>query len=414
MKSVFTICRNPENNIPLEKKFDIGEYKGSSVAFTKLNDGRYMLVVDHSDADPLNFYLSKEPGSLDFKHMYAWYQNKEPLSGGDWMKYHNLNLVTECGTKDLYMIGTGNTHETYGTGNDRAQLFLIETNKDTEKFIISKKGDLHMYCDDPCNFNAGGGVYVDPNHQLILYATEFGNDGPKPEEGSSIPRHSSIEFKEFRSVPHIAKYYKSYIDYCDDIQNSWVELYDDPGYTDRNLMIDYIDRNKEFYYNYKKVEGFNDKPSSVRYCIAKDWSLYMFQHTSEDGKSCPGRMFPLTGTGSYKKIADLDRGYFEDISCSCFIKVQDEKFIVKVDQGKIYYYNRPVCKPGDQSSSRQYFPTETGELLLQIEAPAGAFAQETTITHSPLFPPSHSTLPLVSPGIALSWKPNLIRIFSNR
>jgi hypothetical protein len=107
---------------------------------------------------------------------------------------------------------------------------------------------------------------VDPWGQLIVYGTEHDNDGPS----------GSVKMMEFRSTfPNPG---------CDsDIHRAFVELYDDSNFSDRGLMIDYADYNKENYSNFSYNEGFNDKTSAVRYCLPYGWRARLYEHANFGG-----------------------------------------------------------------------------------------------------------------------------------
>ncbi|MEM9553674.1 MAG: hypothetical protein AAGC60_05395 [Acidobacteriota bacterium] len=73
-------------------------------------------------------------------------------------------------------------------------------------------------------------------------------------------RKSTTRFMEFRSVfPNPG---------CEtDIQKAFVELNDDSDWSDRGFMIDFPDRDREYFADYDALEGLEDKVSAVRYCI---------------------------------------------------------------------------------------------------------------------------------------------------
>jgi HYR domain-containing protein len=155
-----------------------------------------------------------------------------------------------------------------------------------------------------CNLDAAGGVYVDPGGELYLYGTEHDNDGPLPGLFPCTGAACSVKFEEFRPVPHAT---------CSTVSDAWVEIYDDNTFGDRSLMIDYPDRFLEDYRNYDRAEGFEDKGSSVRWCLPPGVTYRLW----EDKESCGGDHLDLVGNGALQSIADLDDvGFGDDASCS--------------------------------------------------------------------------------------------------
>jgi len=104
--------------------------------------------------------------------------------------YQNINFITQTdGT--LFMIGTQNTKQTSPiiSGQDYMDLFIIEydivkfanINKLIEQGKNIESKDLAAYarclrqkdihCEDRCNFNAGGTIFIKDQSSLAIYAT---------------------------------------------------------------------------------------------------------------------------------------------------------------------------------------------------------------------------------------------------
>jgi hypothetical protein len=98
----------------------------------------------------------------------------------------------------------------------------------------------------------------------------------------NAPAHCSTEFAEFRPVPHGT---------CAAVEDAWVELYDNAGFGDRSLMIDFVDRALEDYSNFDRAEGFEDKTSSVRWCLPHGAAFRLW----ENKNSCGGASRDLVG-----------------------------------------------------------------------------------------------------------------------
>jgi hypothetical protein len=275
-----------------------------TVSIARLRDGRYLLIVGGTNANTLDFYVSRGGTSLQtprFDHTATWKESQ--LVGGDreFGNYQNLGLVADAGGR-LFLIGT-HRNEAGGFGKDFADLFRLEGSPHSPR--IRKVASRHLFCGFPggaqCDLDAAGGVYVTPSGRLLLYGTEHDNDGPG----------GSVKAEEFRPAPHRAS--------CTDINDAWVELYDDTGFDgDRSVMIDFLDRGLRNYENYDFVEGFEDKTSAARWCLPSGWRHRLFR----DKGGCGGRTVDLMGTGrpeSDPKFGDnsgLVRKFNDEVSCS--------------------------------------------------------------------------------------------------
>jgi len=354
---------------------------GSSTSMAKLADGRYMLVVSNTDADPLTFYISNQPDDLDLSEGFSIFEvwKGDELDDHDWSAYQSINLVTDCHQGELYLIGTHNTGKIF-FGKDFADLFRVDYKEDTNDIEITKESKLHTYCDyrgkKHCNFDAAGGVYVDPSGRMLLYAAEHASDGPD----------NSVKFMEFRQVPHES---------CSsNIENSWIELYDDDHWEDRSLMIDYIDRELENYTDYSKVDDFDEKISSARWCLPDNWVYYLFS-----GPKAQGQLLPLYGNGDMREIDDMKKHAFGDKTWSSYFIEDPPAFgWVNPNNGINLIYIRQFIIPetDDGSQIADDVPSTT------IDVPAGAVEQETKLTYVPVFPPAHDTDPYISPGYAFN------------
>jgi hypothetical protein len=96
-----------------------------------------------------------------------------------------------------------------------------------------------------------------------------------------------------------------------EIEDAWVELWDDKGFKDRKLTIRY----PKYHKNLKMVssddgkEGFNDKASAVRWEIPKGWQAVLY-----DDADFKDRRHVLIGTGRLEENPDL--GSFSDKTSS--------------------------------------------------------------------------------------------------
>ncbi len=274
---VFYDVGNPAQPVLLATSQAGMTQEAGTASLAKLADGRFLLIIGRADANNLEFYLSSATDlRLDgntFQLVDTWNESELHSTFGDteFANYQNLNLVSQCDGA-LFLVGT---HLDSTTGQDWVDAHRVTAEGDN--IVITKVAKQHLYCGYPspgydsgtnrhCNLDAAGGVYVDPSGQLLVYGTEHDNDGP----------YGSVKMMEFRPVfPNPG---------CtSDIQQAFVELYDDSDFSDRGLMIDYPDAGKENYASFNNTEGFNDKASAIRYCIPPGWRFRLYEHSSYGG-----------------------------------------------------------------------------------------------------------------------------------
>ncbi len=173
---------------------------------------------------------------------------------------------------------------------------------------VTKVAAKHLYCTYPsprfggdknyCNLDASGGVFVAgggaAGGELIVYGTPHDNDGP------AVDGRASIDLIEFRSTfPNPGR--------NTSIGRAFVELYDDSDFSDRGLMIDYPDEGRRNYADFKRVEGFTDKASALRYCLPPGWAFRLYKDDTFRGGT-----LELRGTGAL----DLNSQSFGDAASS--------------------------------------------------------------------------------------------------
>ena len=278
----------------------------------KLANGHFLLIIGRSNANTLDFYVST---GTDLRTTgYTWFDtwDEDELTGDDseFGNYQNLSFVAGCdGT--LFLVGT---HRSFvgGFGDDFVDLFTV-TNGLGDDVAIHKVAKKKLTCAGNCDFDAAGGVYVDPGGQLYVYGTTHDNDGvpydgfgdrpfPLPDDECAGPA-CSTEFAEFRPVPH---------DSCATIEDAWVELYSNSGFGGRSLMIDFVDRTLEDYLDLHHAEDFGDEASSVRWCLPHGAAVRLW----ENAGPCDGSHRDLVGDGTFHAISDLgSMGFGDTASC---------------------------------------------------------------------------------------------------
>ncbi len=372
--------------------FDRGSKSSSTSAMAQLHDQSYLVAISSSNASSIDFYRSSTANPADrphvpdpesLEHIDEWKPEDEGWSGAlkpfYWDAFQSINLVSDCTNGALYLIGTGNHDATsrgavpgfppWPNGEDRAYLYAIKQQGDeigldyvsSRHFTCSQRGTTY------CNFDAAAGIYVDDKHQLYLYSTEHRADGPG----------KSVKMMEFRPLPHSS---------CATTDDGWVELFEGPGYNGRSLMIDWIDRDKENYENYDKVEDFEDKAASAAWCLPHDWTAILY----EDKEPCGGKEISLRGSGAFRQTTLRQFGG-NGVSCSRFFFDPPRQEVYKPALGITLVYIPPTPSAQAAAAAAQ-------ERSTTVTIPPGALDQELTITLDPQAPPGHDTAPLAFAG----------------
>lgn len=301
----------------------------NSVGIARLEDGRYFMVRALGDAKELEFYLLSddleenpatyhEDAPWDRWH-YSELQSELEDSDGSldraWADlgslfgdagYQNTNLVTECETGDLFLICThGRRPESIG-GADFVDAYRIDIPKERpdpyspgEGVTITKVAKRQMFPSGNANsrqgdLQAAAGIYVSPNHQLYVYATEHGVTG----KGDFV---QMIEF-----APQAPKAKVTFL------EEAWVELYQYPDFGGRSIILDYVDRELRDYNDFSKIEEFDNKISSAVFAIPSGFTFRLFSDHFGGGG-----YLDLDGTGRVVRLSDfseltLDNGQSAD------------------------------------------------------------------------------------------------------
>ena len=167
-KVVFYDLSNPEQPVRLANEVDhtpLSDEAGTAT-LGKLANGHFLLIIGRSNANTLDFYVST--GTDLRTTSYAWFDtwHEDELTGDDseFGNYQNLSFVAGCSGM-LFLAGT---HRSYvgGFGDDFVDLFTV-TNGPGEDVAIHKVAQKQLICRGNCDFDAAGGVYVDPGGQLL-------------------------------------------------------------------------------------------------------------------------------------------------------------------------------------------------------------------------------------------------------
>lgn len=393
----FYDLQNPWQPAQIGGYFDRGSKSSSTAALAQLSDGAYLVAISDSDAASIDFYRTETvtPGGLAAAgaHLDTWYPADEGwgwpglYNAAYWDTFQNINLVTDCGSGDLYLIATsnedssshGNIQEILGkpkwpNGDNRAWLYALEERGGA--ISLAYVADREFQCRyrgvNACNFDAAAGVYVDDRHQLYLYSTEHRADGPD----------DTVKMMAFRPVPHGG---------CANPADGWLELFAGPAYNGRSLMIDWIDRDRKPYENFDRVEDFEDRAASAAWCLPHDWTAVLYEHK----EPCGGKEVALRGSGAFR-MAGLDTfGLGNDVSCLRFHFDPPRRETYLPAQGVTIVYLRPEGAPNEVTSAG----SAAGERAIAVTLPPGAFNETLELTLDAVSPPSRAIAPRAFGGM---------------
>ncbi len=363
--------RNPQELYRIARNSAAGGFNDApsagAIALEQRRDGRFLLLVGRANSNVLDMYLSQNGNirSNTFALIDSWHERELQGMDREFGNYQNINLVRQCDGQ-LFFVGLHKNINVGGAvrgGQDWADLFKVEvqerggtgkSNTESYRTVVTKVANRHLYCRDICDFDAGAGIYVSPQHSLFIYGIEHW-------------RHNGIaRFNEFRPVP------TSYNPPLRNLNQAWIELYDDHNYGDRSVLIDYVDRRLRNYQDYDRVEGFEDKTSSIKWAIPQGWQYLLFED-----KNFKGRLLKINGTGNVGSLADLrSRGWNDKVSSSRFSQetitrlnqawvelfddhtFKDRRLKVRGPSGSINNYNNVTVEGnrgfGDKVSSARY------------------------------------------------------------
>jgi hypothetical protein len=197
--------------------------------------------------------------------------------------------------------------------------------------VPNSVGSKVLNCNDnagrqECSFAAGGGSYVDPNSQVIVYGTRYDEDFYVGQPGFTdcnaglTPDGTPFNFVAGRTttnnVPcypgtlHAKEFHERHGNLaigtsCPTLDDAWVEFYslgffNDYG-SDGSGQIRYVDYLSRLSQNpYFGANDFADKAQSVRWCLPPGAGYEVFQGNQS------GPYAVLNGTGTVAEIADLN------------------------------------------------------------------------------------------------------------
>lgn len=313
---VFYDVESPESPRKLGYEIDRPSAPAGACGIVHRADGRYLLLVGRSESNILDFYLSTgtslRDGDPGFEPLDTWFESELRAENGmdrEFGDHQNLSLLRQPDGQE-FVIGFHRNLD-FLLGDDFADLFRLDVQG--SQAVLTKVANRHMVCQDECNYDAGAGLYVHPSGELGYYGVEH------------WPDQGWVKFNEFRRVP------ASVSPPLSSIEDGWVELYDDTGFGDRSVMIDFVDRSLRNYADYDAVEGFEDKTSALKWLLPSGWSCLLFED-----KNFKGALLGLPGNGNVQVISRLaDRGWNDLVSSSRF----EPTVITSIDEGWIELFD---------------------------------------------------------------------------
>lgn len=155
----------------------------TSAAMTKLASGQFLLFVQGKDTVHEGWFYLGDGGSL--AEVASWrYAGYATLPPGGANEFQNTQLITECGSGDIYMVGSGNA-DYDGSADDVLQtvfkvtpgnnhMSLLKLDASDSSFAAVNLVDIRQFSPgdgDYCTFRAGASVHVTPDNRLAVYCT---------------------------------------------------------------------------------------------------------------------------------------------------------------------------------------------------------------------------------------------------
>jgi hypothetical protein len=161
-----------------------------ATGITQMLDGRWLLAVGEYDSYRIDLYVSSgaDLGTTAWTLVEQWSRDDigglcpgpgQSVSGSNYGAYQSINLITQSNGQ-LYLVGSHRD----GGGDDFADLYRIDffatapaceigTPSAGWDLRLTKVAKRHLTCTDTCDFDGGGGVYINSTFdELFLYGTE--------------------------------------------------------------------------------------------------------------------------------------------------------------------------------------------------------------------------------------------------
>jgi PKD domain len=355
---LFVDVSDPLNPTKLSE-FDPGErsdWSAGLVGLAPQPDGRYLMLITGKNNEYMRVYQSKateedgttdlKDASLDWTFLDEWSEaaDEDDLgSGADWptsgilgaVGHQSLNFVRQGNIDGSpYLMGGRNTTSGGPLGEDWIDLYRVEW--EGSQFKLRWESSRHLTAlavstasflgsGDIANFAAANGTYVSPSGELLFYATEHDNDGPIGDVKMGEWRHHDMvrpgsPTVNPTAVPggpfEVAEGGTVEIEGHGEppITKAWMELFADPDFDDRSVIIDYPDWGKDDFDDFKDLDpatdiihaGFDDQTSSMRWFAPVGCTIRINDDDFGDSDFPGENTRTLPGTGSVERITDFD------------------------------------------------------------------------------------------------------------
>jgi hypothetical protein len=285
------------------------------IAITKRASGHFLLWTNGAGGTKTRFYktngLDLRAESLDLSLLQIWLSNRD-LEGGHWHEGANAHqsatfIREEDG--ELYLLGLRHPGGLPGHGQDYADLYHLTTQDGL--FLLTREATRRFDCvyeagehtRGPhhkmrlCNFAAGSSAHVTPQGELILYAL--------PHDDEDAAGEDFVRLAEFRHQD-VSRPESALRD--PELDRPWFELYEDVRFENRSIVVDYDDQDKLELHNFRNLDRFDDRPSSVRWRAPEGIDIHLYDkwYFSRDGQC-----IVLEGTGQTEHIDDLNGVSFD-------------------------------------------------------------------------------------------------------
>ncbi|MDQ3897609.1 MAG: PKD domain-containing protein [Actinomycetota bacterium] len=316
--------------------FDI-QHQASSIGVAEFGAGRLLIVTTGNDGEPIYGYevttASGEPttdltrGDLRINRIWTFSAADANISwpGGP-ASLQTTNLFRDCVTGDLFLMGGHSNVPLPNISEDFIGLWRLNpTGLPRMTFV----GERHVWCNFDgmgrvCNLAAASGFYVSPGGDLLMYAATHSNAGPggtvSMAEFSSRDGYDQESAYRPVAVPGTYKGAPNTPITLDGtgsrpaVAQGRVELYDEPGFGGRGLVIDYQDYGKENYLHLGRVDDYNDEASSVRWRLPARCDAVLY-----DDKDFKGPKVTLPGGDGSAQTIDNLRKFNDDATSLEFL-----------------------------------------------------------------------------------------------
>lgn len=338
----FIDIRDPEHPVRLNPLVPEPGVQAGVVGFARLPSGRYLLVVTGKTNQLLWFYETRPTeadGSTDLRSpafgwdfLYEWSASVDGQSlGAEWPSPgHQAFTFLREGSPDgpLFLAGARGK---YATGDDLMDLYRVELlpgavslrHVSTQHKVAYASADgavLNTGGANQANFAAANAFYVSPTGELLFYSTEHDNDGPfesvKAGEwrhldmvrGDSPLRNPQALFVGPTSVPEGGSIAVS-AQGRQPVARAWMQFWEGTDYTDRYVVMDYADRDRDDFHDFKEldgiVDGFSDEARSWRWFAPSGCTMRANDDDFGDSNFPGEETRTLRGTGIVTPEPDL-------------------------------------------------------------------------------------------------------------